>query len=114
MESKYFKTTDAVVDAEDAAEWTAELVKVKPDELITRLLRLEPFVLGVAIHTSSHLAAKLRKARVPEFIVNDIEDKIIITTAFAIELMHRGQRKLWAEIIDPLIEEPETGKQNGQ
>lgn len=98
------KTSDAIVDTDDAAAWVQSMIREVPGDVIARAINTEQFVLGVAIHTASRTIEKLRARGVAEPILDDVFDKIVLTSAFTIELMQKGYRKLWDEFIDPDVD----------
>ena len=74
----------------------------------------EPFVLGLSMDVARRTADRLLKCGVPEWMANDIIDRIVLSSAYAIELMRRGHFKLWSDLIEPadVSDQPKQGDQH--
>ena len=108
---KRLKASDAVVDADDAISWAAQLLRETPQKVIDRALEAEPFVLGLSMDVARRTADRLLKRGVPEWMANEIIDRIVLGSAYSIELMRRGHAKLWADVIEPtdVSDQPNQG-----
>lgn len=95
------KATDAIVDLDDAVRWVTALLQERPEKVVDRVLDSEPFVLGLAIHRADRLVKSLRKHKVPEPVLEQIRNKLVIANAYTVELMQKGYRQLWMDVIDP-------------
>jgi hypothetical protein len=102
-------TSDAIVSFPDALRWVEPLIKAKPDDVITNALNVEPAVLGVAADLARRTCERLEKFGVSEDHRDYVFNQCTLAGAMAIELMRRGNAKLWQDMI-----EPEDDKQKEQ
>jgi hypothetical protein len=98
---------DAIVSFPDALRWVEPLIKAKPDDVIDQALAVEPAVLGVAADLARRTCERLEKRGVPEEICEYVYDQITLAGAMSIELMRKGNAKLWDDFIEPPNEEQE-------
>ncbi len=95
------KATDAIVDLDDAVRWVTALLQERPEKVVERVLDSEQFVLGLAIDTANRLVKSLRKHKIPEPVLKQIQNQFVIANAYTVELMQKGYRQLWMDVIDP-------------
>ena len=98
-------TCDAIVSFPDALRWVEPLIKAKPDDVITEALAVEPAVLGVAADLARRTCERLEKYGVSEEHRAYIFDQVTLAGAMSIELMRKGNAKLWNDFIQPTNEE---------
>ena len=97
---KWQPTCDAIVTFPDALRWVEPLIKSKPDTVIEQALAVEPAVLGVAADVGRRTCARLEKYGVPEDIRDYIFTQVTLAGAMAIELMRKGNGKLWNDFVE--------------
>ena len=93
-------TCDAIVTFPDALRWVEPLIKSKPDDVITEALAVEPAVLGVAADVGRRTCERLEKLGVPEQIRDYVFTQVTLAGAMAIELMRKGNGKLWNDFVE--------------
>ena len=86
-------TCDAIVTFEDAERWANELYPAAPDVLETRMLEIEPAVLGVAADLADRLHGQLTRAGVNESIAVGTVAYVVRTAVICTELTRRGYRR---------------------
>jgi hypothetical protein len=96
---------DAIVSFPDALRWVELLMKAKPDDVITQALAVELAVLGVGVDLARRTCERLEKYGVSEEHRAYIFNQVTLSGAMSIELMRRGNAKLWSDLIEPGDEE---------
>ena len=94
-------TTDAIVTFADALKWAEPLMTENPDHVITRVLAIEPAVFGVAANIAKRTCERIEGRGVSEAQIAYIFNKMCLAGAIAIELMKKGNAKLWNDFIEP-------------
>jgi hypothetical protein len=98
-------TCDAIVSFPDALRWIEPLIKAKPDDVIDQALAVEPAVLGVAADVARRTCERLEKYGVCEELCEYVYHQITLAGAMSIELMRKGNAKLWNDLVEPGEEE---------
>jgi len=98
-------TCDAIVSFPDALKWVGPLIKAKADDVITEALAVEPAVLGVAADLARRTCERLETLGISEELREYIFTQCTLAGAMSIELMRKGNAKLWNDLIEPTNEE---------
>jgi hypothetical protein len=98
---KYEVISDQVVTFEDAEVWCEELFRIKPTDIITTTLRLEPAALGVAANLVHRACERLESEGISEQHREYIFTQSVRASAVAVELMRRGYAKFLADLLQP-------------
>ena len=93
--------TDALVTFADALKWAEPLMMEDPDHVITKVLAIEPAVFGVAANIAKRSCERLEARGMSEAQSTYVFNRTCLAAAIAIELMKKGNAKLWNDIIEP-------------
>lgn len=91
---------DAIVTFADALKWAEPLMGEKPDDVITRVLTIEPAVLGVAANLAKRACERLEREGMSEQRSAYIFTQICRASAISIELMKLGNASLFRDLLD--------------
>ena len=94
-------TSDALVTFADALKWAEPLMQEDPDHVIKRVLAIEPAVFGVAANIAKRTCERIEGRGVSEAQSAYVFSKMCLASAIAIELMKKGNAKLWNDFIEP-------------
>jgi hypothetical protein len=101
--------SDAIVTFNDALRWAGPLMAERPDDVITRVLAIEPAVLGVAANLAKRACQRLEREGLSERRAAYIFTEICRASAISIELLKLGNASLFNDLInDPDYEKKEN------
>ena len=100
--------SDAIVTFADALKWAEPLMGENPDHVITRVLAIEPAVLGVAANLAKRACERLEREGLSERRSAYIFTEICRAAAISIELMKLGNASLFRDLLDNPDDKKET------
>ncbi|HEV2295596.1 MAG TPA: hypothetical protein VGR35_17235 [Tepidisphaeraceae bacterium] len=92
--------TDAIVTFADALKWAEPLIKENPDDVITRVLAIEPAVFGVAANIAKRTSERIVGRGVSQAQSAYVFNQICLAGAIAIELMKKGSALLFENLLN--------------
>jgi hypothetical protein len=101
---KKFGYHDAVVQFDLAEAWLKDLLELPSKVLISRLLELEPAVIGIALNRASKVQLYLTYHGVSSEVAEEASDEVLRTGAICCELMRRGYGRFFDDLINPNIQ----------
>ena len=98
--------SDAIVTYEDALKWVEPLIMGNREKVIEDAFAVEPAVVAVAVDVGKRTCRRLERAGVPEELVDYVSRQVTLAGAMTIELMRKGNAKLWDDLVSPDSDEP--------
>ena len=98
--------SDAIVTYEDAIKWVEPMIMGDREKIIEDACALEPAVVGVAVDMGRRTRLRLEREGVSPELIHYVFRQVTLVGAMTIELMHKGNAKLWDYLISPDSDEP--------
>lgn len=93
--------TDATVSNDDGIRWLEELLEHPVNDLVDRLVTVEPAVAGVALRMGTRTRQNLLARGASPALAAYAQHQVIMTGVVCAQLIRLGNRQLWDDLIQP-------------